>query len=369
MFRSLILLIPFISVIFSSIAQSQAASFADDLKTGQVFSFKQKDPLFSEILNKEIFYRLDYTRWLPEKSNGHVIVYNHGLQSHRAWFNSTAEYLRTLGYTIYAFDRIGSGTSSDAYALDGYLLGLEDFMPFLPDINVVKRRGHIEDYHMFLDSIDLMLDIVEVEHENNPIHLWANSYGAKIITRYLLDEERSKRVQSAVFTTPGLFRNKDSMPLPFSKLSLIIGKNSDLFPSPVTPVNDDNGANWFTNMNTWLSKISNDEFSVRHMTRKLALQTSAMDADIAEQSDQFNPLFNKKRLYLLVKDDAMMDNLKVMKHIQKNKQGSQVNIYHGDKNPKHFLTFTPDAQAALADIHHFISEQSGKPTLTVRVAP
>jgi alpha-beta hydrolase superfamily lysophospholipase len=353
----------------SSITLSQVGSFADDLKTGEVFSFQQRDNFFSERLNKEISYRLDYTRWLPEKSNGHIIVYNHGLQSHRAWFNSTAEYLRTLGYTVYAFDRIGSGTSSDAFALDGYPLGLEDLMPFLPGMKVTTRRGHIEDYHMFLDSIDLMLGIVETEHTANNIHLWANSYGAKIITRYLLDESRSKRIKSAIFTTPGLFRDTQSMPLPFSKLSLITAKNSDQFDSPVTPLNGDNGASWFTNMDTWLSKIANDRLSVRQMTRKLALQTREMDAYIAKKSEQPNALHYKSRLYLLVDNDAMMNNDKMLKHIEKNKPGSQVKVYQGGSQPKHFLAFTPDAKTALADIHKFISEQSESPILTVRVTP
>jgi alpha-beta hydrolase superfamily lysophospholipase len=355
-----IFLLLLISVSANSLTQT--TPFSADLKTGQVFSFEQKDAFFSEALGKDVIYRLDYTRWLPEHSNGQVIVYNHGLQSHRAWFNSTAEYLRSIGYAVYAFDRIGSGTSSDAYAFDGYPLGLEDFMPFLPDIKPVTRRGHIQDYHMFLDSIDLMLDIVKKEHTHGKINLWANSYGAKIITSYLLDQDRSKRVQSAIFTTPGLFRNQQSMPLPFPKLSLLMGKNADSFASPVTPVNGDNGASWFTNMDTWLSKISNDPLSVRHMTRKLALETRAMDKYIAEQSKYSNPLHNKKRLYLLVNNDAMMDNDKVMAHIQKNKPGSQVNVYEGGAKHKHFLTFTPDAQAALADIHLFISEQAGNTT-------
>jgi hypothetical protein len=58
----------------------------------------------------------------------------------------------------------------------------------------------------------------------------------------------------------------------------------------------------------------------------------------------------------------MMDNDKVMAHIQKNKPGSQVNVYEGGAKHKHFLTFTPDAQAALSDIHLFISEQAGNTT-------
>ncbi|MFT6261427.1 MAG: alpha-beta hydrolase superfamily lysophospholipase [Bermanella sp.] len=361
MFRYLLL-----SVLFLANLTAQANSFSSDLKTGKVFSFEQKDKFFSNLLNKDVTYQLDYTRWIPEKSNGHVIVYNHGLQSHRAWFNSTAEYLRSMGYVVYAFDRIGSGTSSDAYALDGYPLGIEEFLPFLPGVKPVTRRGHIQDYHMFLDSIDLMLDIVEKEQSIKTVHIWANSYGAKIITRYLLDEDRSSRVQSAIFTTPGLFRNQETMPLPFSKLELIGSKNSDYFPSPVTAMSNDNGASWFTDDNVWLSKISNDKLSIRHMTRRLALQTRAMDKYIEDQSEHSNPLHNKKRFYLLVNDDAMMDNDKVIAHIEKNKMGSKVKYYEGGSIHKHFLTFTNDAQAALSDIHEFISKQPEISKSTVR---
>ena len=364
MFRYLLLIL-----LISASLTTQSNSFSSDLKTGNYFSFEQKDKFFSHLLNKDISYQLDYTRWIPEESNGHVIVYNHGLQSHRAWFNSTAEYLRSIGYAVYAFDRIGSGTSSQAYALDGYPLGIEDFLPFLPGIKVVKRRGHIQDYHIYLDSIDLMLDIVIQEQSSKSVHLWANSYGAKIITRYLLDEDRSNRVKSAIFTTPGLFRNQKTMPLPFSKLDLLGSKNADYFPSPVTAINKDNGASWFTNTDTWLSKISNDSLSVRHMTRKLALQTRAMDKYIADQSEYNNPLHKKKRLYLLVNDDAMMDNIKVLAHIEKNKLGSEVKFYEGGSTHKHFLTFTADAQAALSDIHEFILKQSKISTSTARATP
>ncbi len=70
------------------------------------------DEQVSVKIGTEIAYHLAYTRWIPESPNGIVIVYNHGLQSHRGWFNGTANDLVARGYTVYAFDRIGSGTSS-----------------------------------------------------------------------------------------------------------------------------------------------------------------------------------------------------------------------------------------------------------------
>lgn len=338
----------------ASPALSQVSSFSDDLKTGQVFSFKQKAQEISQYVNDIPEYRLDYTRWLPEQSNGQVLVYNHGLQSHRAWFYRTAETLRDMGYTVYALDRVGSGTSSSAYAIEGYRLGLEDFIPYLDDVSIVTKRGHIQDYHTHLTSIDRMLDIVANENPDQPIHLWANSYGSKLITRYLLDEKRANRVASAIFTTPGLFRNKVSMPLPFSKIDLVLGKNSDEFPSPVTEQDLDNGASWFTELEPWFSKIKHDPLSVRVMTRKLALQTQSLDKYIATHSPENTAIQSVPRFYLLVNQDPMMDNQKVQSHIEQIKKNSTLKFYQGGKNHKHFLTFTEDAQQVIQDIHHFI---------------
>jgi len=348
----------FIALTGTASITNASSPFSEDLITGENFSFQQKDTFFSDYLNQDVIYKLDYTRWLPKESNGQVIIYNHGLQSHRAWFNHTAERLSELGYTVYAFDRIGSGTSSAAYGIKGYPLGLEDFTSLLTDIEVLPLRGQIHDYRIFLDSIDLMINIVKSEQAEKPIHLWANSYGAKIITRYLMDHERADKVTSAVFTTPGLFRNKESMPLPFSKIDLILGKNTDTFPSPVTPFNHDNGASWFTDKEPWLSKIANDPLSVRVMTRKLALQTQSMDGFIEDNISGNTAISSVPRFYLLVKGDPMMDNQKVIKHIKKINAASEIKYYQGGPSHKHFLTFTDDAKQAISDIHGFISQHT-----------
>lgn len=332
--------------------------FAASLVTGEDASFYQEDPFYTEKLGEKAQYRLDYTRWLPspETDNGHVIIYNHGLQSHRGWYNATAEKLKTLGYSVYAFDRIGSGTSSEAYAQDGWYMGLEEWLPFLPDMEVVKRRGHIREYQQFLQSIDKMVDIVAGEHPNKPIHLWGNSYGAKIVTRYLLDTERCEKITSSIFTTPGLFRDEENMPLTFSKISLFFSKNADVFPTPVVASENNNGAHWFTSDEPWVDYIRNDFLSLRTMTRKMAFQTLALDMDIEDYAYGNQGFVDSKRLYLLVNDDVMMDNGKMLKHIADYKGNSEVKFYQGGDYNKHFLAFTQDADNAINDIDQFLRQ-------------
>ncbi len=330
--------------------------FTVDLKTGENGFFLQEDPFYSDKLKETVQYKLDYTRWQPssQKDNGHVIIYNHGLQSHRAWFNATAEKLKLLGYTVYAFDRIGSGTSSDAYALDGWYMGMEEWVPFLPFVDVVQRRGHIRDYDQFLTSIDKMKKIALNENPNKKIHLWGNSYGAKIVTNYLLDSERSHNISSSIFTTPGLYRNKEKMPLPFSRVSLFLSKSADQFESPVVPIDNNKGAHWFTSMPTWLDRITNDPLSLRTMTRKMGFQTLAMDKNIAAHEGKNLDFSKSKRFYLMVNDDVMMDNEKMQQHIANNQGNNQVKFYQGGKENKHFLAFTADADTAINDIDQFL---------------
>lgn len=345
----------FLMAIFSSV-HAVENPFLADLTTGTTSSFLQIDDFYSDKLSETAQYQLDYTYWRPtsQLDNGHVIIYNHGLQSHRGWFNATAEKLRVLGYTVYAFDRIGSGTSSDAYALDGWFMGLEEWLPFLPFVDVVKRRGHIRDYQQFLTSIDNMKNIAVNENPNKKIHLWGNSYGSKILTNYLLDSERSKDIASSIFTTPGLYRDEENMPLPFSRLSLFLSKSADIFTTPVSAIDDNNGAHWFTYSSPWLERIAGDPLSLRHMTRKLAFQTLAMNQHIEEQSGNNSDFIKSKRFYLMVKGDAMMDNGKMLQHISENKGNSQVKFYQGGAHNKHFLAFTADADTVINDIDQFL---------------
>jgi len=318
--------------------------FDDQLRTGKHRTFFLSDPQFGEAHDKETGYTIHYTVWRPEQPNGHVIVYNHGLQSHRGWFFATAEKLQREGFAVYAFDRIGAGESDGGLASRNG--GLE------------HMRGHVPNWRRFVDTLEAMVGIASKENPGRDIVLWGNSYGAKIVTVYLqlfADSLEEDRIRKAVFTVPGLFLNEASMPLPFSRLGLLFSGNLSYFPVPMVARNDDNGAAWFVGPGPWFDRIRNDELSLRYVTRRRYLQTRLMDR--AATGRPVTPSLPVPDFYLLVRDDPMMDNDKVEQFLEVRATDSLVKYYDGGPHNKHFLLFTADADQALADIVAYLDDR------------
>jgi len=292
-------------------------------------------------------YRIDYTKWVPQAGNfnNHVIVYNHGLQSHRAWENETFEKLSDLGFVVLAFDRIGSGTSEGELAKKSNK----------------RLKGHIKNWQSFVETLDKFVGVVKNEYPTSSLHLWANSYGAKIVTAYLL-QKKDESIISTVFTTPGLYRNTVSMPLPqeynvlvLDRLPLFKISDEKYFPSTITSIDGDNGAHWFTSMDSYFEYIKTDEQSLRKMTKGFLEQTQAMDKFISKTDVKTNNLLNgQKRFYVMVNGDEMMDNQKVLSHIERNPQGADYKLYEGGADHKHFLAFTEDSEIVLNDIVEYL---------------
>ncbi len=65
-------------------------------------------------------------------------------------------------------------------------------------------------------------------------------------------------------------------------------------------------------------------------------------------------------LYLLVRNDQMMDNHKVEKHVDKTATDSYVKYYTGGPAGKHFLMLTTDRDSALADLQLFLESRGGQ---------
>ena len=293
-------------------------------------------------------YRIDYTQWIPEEGNfnNHVIVYNHGLQSHRGWETETFEKLSDLGFVILAFDRIGSGTSEGEISK-----------------KFGKRlKGHITNWQSFVETLDKFVGVVKTQYPTSSIHLWANSYGAKIVTSYLL-QKKDKKITSTVFTTPGLYRNKVSMPLPSEYNQLLWDKipfmpnisPEKYFPSTITSRDNDNGALWFTSMDNYIEYIKSDDQSLRTMTKSFLIETQKMDKFIADEDVKSgNKLNGQKRFYVMVNGDEMMDNGAVLSHKNRNPQGAEFKFYEGGADHKHFLAFTEDAEMVLNDVVEYL---------------
>lgn len=319
-------------------------SFDSDLITGEHFTLVQKDELLSQKTGSEITYKIAGTKWSPEQANGNAIIYVHGFQSHRKWFYQTAESCRDRGFRVYAFDRIGSGESEGGKSLEGSF-GKK---------KLAIEKGHIRDYQLFLDTLALTIDFAAKAHPEDKIHIWANSYGAKIVTAYLLSRTQHQQLEKVVFTTPGLYLDNKSLPLPFNKYAVLLQPNLTSLPSQIAELDGDNGAHLFTSQTEGFEKIKTDPLGLRYFTKSLGLQTRLMDRAIESLSKKTNILEKIPRLYLLVKQDPMMDNQKMLEHIKWNRKNAFVKIINGGPDHRHFISYTEDAPQALTDICAFL---------------
>ena len=271
---------------------------------------------------------ISFIVWTPAhttKSQGHTIIFNHGLQGHKEWFYKFGEKLSKSGYTVYAFDRLGSGKSSGI-------------------------KGHIESWKSYTLTLDKMVQHARSEHPNNKISLWGSSYGGNIVTAYLQQYQNCDEFEAAVLITPGPFRNKKELPLPFKRIKLYFSRNKRYFPSPVTDIEGDRGANFYTSKKKWQQKITNDPFSLRMMTRKFYLETNKMNRFIASKNS-----LKIKRFYLLVGRDSVMNNIKLLTYMRTNPSNTSYKIYRGGDDEKHVIEFTEDSKEAISDITYFLN--------------
>lgn len=94
-----------------------------------------------------------FRRWLaPGPSD--AVVYLHGIAGHSLWFSSAASRLATEAFTVYGFDRRGSGLNK-------------------------QDRGHLPSYKLLLDDIYDFVSAVRAEHAGRKVFLVAGCWGAK----------------------------------------------------------------------------------------------------------------------------------------------------------------------------------------------
>ncbi|HLE12725.1 MAG: hypothetical protein A2504_09765 [Bdellovibrionales bacterium RIFOXYD12_FULL_39_22] len=341
---SLVLLLVLITYASTTNAICAENTFAHDLITGVNKTFYQLDTDSVKVRNFSHRYAIAYTKWTPDdgNDNGHVIIYNHGLQSHRGWFYETAEHLRASGFTVYAYDRIGSGESTSLVPASRY------------SAEIVNLKGHIHSWYVYIKTLEMMKEIAKEENPSAKIHLWGNSFGAKIVTAYIIINGDKDDLSSTIFSTPGLYRNEKSMPLPFSKLKYLFSGMDQYLPSPIYPVNGDNGAGLFTSTEPYFYKIKHDNLSLRQFTKMFYDQATKLDKFIKVHANGTSALNDNPRLYLLVENDPMMDNIQTIKHIQQNRPQAIAKYYPGGPDHRHFLSYTIDREEEMEDVVNFL---------------
>lgn len=311
------------------------------LKEGRVISDAPRSPLFPK-------YKIHYMKWVPANSNGHVIIYNSGLQSHAEWFYETAEKLSVLGYTIYAFDRIGSGYSGDGISI----VPASETSDGVAHLN--RGSGHVANWKAYTKTIHLMKQIAKTQNPGKTLHIWANSFAANIVTAYLLQYEPAD-VASYVFTSPGLF---SKLPLPFAIPDLISAAPGTYFPSTIPSLNGDQGAYLFTSIPAYARAITKDRKSLRNFTKEFYFNVVALQNYHFGKSAAPNSfLLQTRRFYLVVDGDPMMNTAQTMNYIHQYSANAVAKRYSGGTDHRHFLEFTDDVEIALLDIDAFFLGQ------------
>jgi acylglycerol lipase len=107
-----------------------------------------------------------------------TLVLAHGLQSHAQWFAEAADALLERGLSVYAVDRLGSGSSSGV-------------------------RGDISSYRDWFDELADVARQARVEYPDAPVHLIGHCFGANLALGCALAGKAD--VASVVMLTPGFY--------------------------------------------------------------------------------------------------------------------------------------------------------------------
>lgn len=94
--------------------------------------------------------------WRPEKPPKAVICLVHGLGDYSGCFLSFASFFTMAGFAVMAIDLYGSGHSAG-------------------------DRGDVPDFALFLDEVELLLDLARARFSGLPLFLYGHSMGGNIV--------------------------------------------------------------------------------------------------------------------------------------------------------------------------------------------
>ncbi|MFH1537611.1 MAG: alpha/beta fold hydrolase [bacterium] len=129
--------------------------------------------------------RLFYRYWYPENTGPEkILLCVHGFGSHGEGFNVLAEKLNPRGIGVIAIDQRGHGLS------DGV-------------------RGDVEDFSLFMEDLDVMVDAISERHKEIPIFTLGESLGGVIAIIYAA--QKRDKLSGMVLAAAGLKENSKSI--------------------------------------------------------------------------------------------------------------------------------------------------------------
>jgi len=250
------------------------------------------------------------------------VLYIHGIQSHGLWFERSARYLASRGFTVLMPDRRGSGRNAVA-------------------------RGDVTSYRRwFADIVELCRHLADTTGHPR-VHLVAVSWGGKLAAAFARDH--SDLLASMALVAPGIYPAVD---LPNrEKLAVVAAamiRPTKTFPIPL------NDPKLFTENRDRQQFIHNDPDRLTGVTARFLCQSGLMDRHVRICDRQFSmPV----KLFLAERD-RIIDNPRTLRLFRSwRATAKQLTFY---PHTSHTLEFEPDPSGYFHDLAEWIDYASYK---------
>lgn len=203
------------------------------------------------------------------------VLYLHGIQSHPAWFASSAAYLAAAGHAVFQVARRGSGANA-------------------------RDPGHAASAAQLLADLAAAIEFVRGRCRADRVHLVGVSWGGKLAAAYALAPERAAGLASLTLVAPGLAPQVDLGPIVKARIALcLLFHPRARFDIPL------NQADLFTDnpaMRTWLD---GDPLRLHRATARFLYASRSLDGLLtrARRGELTTPA-----TLLLASRDRIIDN-------------------------------------------------------------
>jgi alpha-beta hydrolase superfamily lysophospholipase len=261
---------------------------------------------------------LRWRAWHAQPRRG-VIVRLHGIESHAGWYEETSEHLARGGFTVYFFDRRGSGRSEGA-------------------------RGDVDRWATWLDDLRAGVNDVRWREDVETVHLLANCWGARPALAHAALHPHG--LASLIVIAPALMMRTDFSPTE----KLAIGCDNFLSPDRRRrhPITD---GHLFTRDEARIEAIEADPLALHECTARFYFQTQLMTRKLP----RLLPRICLPTLAMFGGADQVLDLPKTQELIRRVPADLlTVKTYPGQW---HMLEFEPDREQVCVDVLEWLSRR------------
>jgi len=254
--------------------------------------------------------------WRPDRVRA-ALVYLHGIQSHRGWYEASSRYLAEAGVAVFQVERRGSG------------------------VDRAHERGHVDRAETWLDDVSAAAEFARREAGVPGVHLLGVSWGGKLALASAGAQPGLYR--SLMLAAPGIFPKVD--PALGVKVrvaqSLMAGRPLGRFPIPL------GDPELFTANPERQRFIASDPLSLREVTARFMFESRRLDRLARAAAGRVSA----PTLLALAEQDRIIDNEATRALVLAMPVRRRIWVYAG---AHHTLDFEPDPGGYFRDLAAWI---------------